>query len=233
MLFTEDLSRKRFASKVLHSFIPPQNVFDLAEVLSSRMRLRTEGRMWMGAHMRRGDCKYPCCTRTQAERVLMLLIQCQRKTVIRIGWVVAKDPEVHIKLVKWRLQAGCTVLVDLHERGDWTTWDVENVEADLEQATLPPPQAGDPFFVATDERDPEVLRKFAAAGAVFISDLLTMEDRRMYGWPLLFTDLVALFEQELLVRGGYFYGARESSFSGVIMNMRAGRGADLRTTFLD
>jgi hypothetical protein len=37
---------------------PATEVLDLAEVLSSRMRLRTEGRMWMGAHMRRTDCKY-------------------------------------------------------------------------------------------------------------------------------------------------------------------------------
>jgi|HubBroStandDraft_3_1064219.scaffolds.fasta_scaffold1044293_1 hypothetical protein len=74
MRFTEDLSRKRFTSKVVHSFIPPQKVFDLAKVLSSRMRLLTEGRMWMAAHMRRGDCKYLFCTRTQAERMLTLSI---------------------------------------------------------------------------------------------------------------------------------------------------------------
>ena len=58
MRFTEELSRKRFASKVVHALIPPQKIFDLAEVLSSRMRLRTEGRMWMGTHMRRGDCEW-------------------------------------------------------------------------------------------------------------------------------------------------------------------------------
>ena len=79
MRFTEDLSRKRFASKVSHSLIPPQHVFDFAEILSSRMRSRTGGRMWMGAHMRRGDCKYPCYTRAQAEQVLTMLIQSQRK----------------------------------------------------------------------------------------------------------------------------------------------------------
>ena len=144
-----------------------------------------------------------------------------------------KDPEAHIRRVKGHLQAGRTVLADLHESGDWTTWDVENVQVNLEQATLPPPQAGDPFFVATDERDPDVLRIFAAAGAVFMSDLLTIEDRRTYGWPLMITDLVALFEQELLVRSGYFYGHCMSSFSGVIMNKRAGHGADPRTMLLD
>ena len=57
MRFTGELARNRYASTVVHSLIPPQKVFDLAEVLSSRMRSRTEGRLWMGAHMRRGDCK--------------------------------------------------------------------------------------------------------------------------------------------------------------------------------
>jgi len=208
MRFTEELSRKRYASKVVHSFIPSQSVFDLASVLSSRMRLRTEGRMWMGTHMRRGD-------------------------FVKFGWAMEMDPEAHIRRVKERLQAGRTDLVDLQDRGDWMTWDVESVQANLEQATLPPPQAGDPFFVATDERDPDVLRTFTAAGAVFMSDLLTMEDRRTYGWPLVITDLMALFEQELLVHSGYFYGHCMSSFAGAIMNMRAGRGADPRTMLLD
>ena len=88
-----------------------------------------------------------------------------------------KDPEAHMTRVKDRLQAGRNILADLHESGDWTTWDVENVQADLEQAKLPPPQAGDPFFVATDERDPDILRLFASAGAIFMSDLLTIEDQ--------------------------------------------------------
>jgi hypothetical protein len=56
MVVTEEIARKRYASRVVHSLIPPQKVFDLAEVLSSRMRLRTDGRLWMGAHMRRTDC---------------------------------------------------------------------------------------------------------------------------------------------------------------------------------
>jgi hypothetical protein len=64
MLFTEEPSRKIYASKVVHSLIPQQPVFDLAEVLSSRMLELTEGRMWMGAHIRRGDCKCPYFTRT-------------------------------------------------------------------------------------------------------------------------------------------------------------------------
>ncbi|KAH8991851.1 hypothetical protein EDB86DRAFT_2806423 [Lactarius hatsudake] len=209
MLFTEDLRRKRFASSVVHSLIPPQKVVDLAEVLSSRMRQRTEGRMWMGAHMRRGD-------------------------FVDFGWAMEMEPEEHIQRVKDRLQAGRTVLVDLHHSRNWqTSDDLDGVKLDLEQATLPPPRAEDPFFIATDERDPDARRTIAAAGAIFISDLLTIEDRRAFGWPLMITDVMAILEQQLLVRSGFFYGHGLSSFAGAILNMRAGRGADPRTTLLD
>lgn len=154
-------------------------------------------------------------------------------TVLRYNFVMDKDPEVHFQRVKNRLQAGRSVLVDLHDRGDWTTWDIKDTRPDLEQTTLSPPRAEDPFFVATDERDPETLRKFAGGGAVFMSDLLTKEDRQAFGWPLMITDVLAIVEQQLLVRSSYFYGQCMSSFSGAIMNMRASHGADPRTTFLD
>ena len=229
MRFTEELSRKKFASKVVHSLIPPQKIFDLAEALSFRMLLRTDGRMWMGAHMRRGDCKYPyTCTQNRLALTLSMIL-----TVLRYKFVMDKDPEVHFQRVKDRLQAGRSVLVDLHDRGDWTTWDIEGTQPNLEQTTLPPPRAADPFFIATDERDPDTLRKFAAGGAVFMSDLLTKEDRQAFGWPLMITDIMAFVEQQLLIRSGYFYGHSMSSFSGVIMNMRAAHGADPRTTLLD
>ncbi|KAH8993698.1 hypothetical protein EDB92DRAFT_1979327 [Lactarius akahatsu] len=201
MRFTEELGRHRYVGTVMHSLIQQQKVFDLAEVLSSRMRQRTGGRMWMGAHMRRGD-------------------------FVRMGWGSTITPEDHIRQVEDRLGAGRAVLADLQS-------DIEGAKPDPEQAMLPPPQAGDPFFVATDERDPDALRKIAAAGAVFMSDLLTMEDRREFGWPLMITDLMALVEQQLLVRSNFFYGHGMSSFSGAIVNMRAGRGVDPRTMHLD
>ncbi|KAH8993710.1 hypothetical protein EDB92DRAFT_374969 [Lactarius akahatsu] len=208
MRFTEELWRNRYASTVVHSLIPPQKIVDLAEVLSSRMRQRTEGRSWMGAHMRRGD-------------------------FLRIGWVMERNPEAHVQRVKERLQTGRFILADLYDHGHRTMCDIEGAQPDPEQATLPPPRAEDPFFVATDERDPEALRKIAAAGAVFVSDLLTMEDYRAFGWPLMFTDVMGLVEQQVLVRGGFFYGPGLSSFAGSVVNMRAARCADPRTTILD
>ena len=62
---------------------------------------------------------------------------------------------------------------------------------------LPPPRAEDPLFVATDERDPDSLRKIADEGAVFVSDLLTMDDRQAFGWPRMITDVMALVEHQI------------------------------------
>ncbi len=42
---------------VVHSFIFTPKILGLAETLATRMRQINGGRLWMGAHMRRGDCK--------------------------------------------------------------------------------------------------------------------------------------------------------------------------------
>ena len=57
MRFTEDRARSKFASMVVHAFIQPQPILALAEILAARMRQLNDGRLWMGAHVRRGDCE--------------------------------------------------------------------------------------------------------------------------------------------------------------------------------
>ncbi|KAI9512605.1 hypothetical protein F5148DRAFT_1373098 [Russula earlei] len=198
-------SRAKYASMVVHSLDSPPKVIALAKVLAARMREMNGGRLWMGAHMRRGD-------------------------FIRLGWVMELSPEAHIRRVKDRLQAGRTVLARL---SDLATYDVEGARPDMEQLKLHPPLPDDKFFVATDERDPEALRVFSKGGAIFLSELLTIEDLRSFGWPLMITDVRALVEQALLVHGAFFYGHGLSSLAGVIINMRAARGADPRTMLLD
>lgn len=87
--------------------------------------------------------------------------------------------------------------------------------------------------MATDERDQDSLAIIASNGAIFLNDLLTIDDRRIYGWPLMITDVRALVEQALLARSSYFYAHAMSSVAGGIVNMRAARGADPRTVLLD
>jgi hypothetical protein len=56
MRFTEVSGRTKYASLVLHDVRFPSKVFALADGLAARMRKMNGGRLWMGAHMRRGDC---------------------------------------------------------------------------------------------------------------------------------------------------------------------------------
>ena len=152
------------------------------------------------------------------------------KPVIRAGWVMENTPQAHMRRVKNRLETGHSILNQL---GNLTTYDIENVEPDMEQTTLSPPLPNDRFYVATDERDPDALRVFSEAGGVFLTELLETKDRQTFGWPLMLTDVRALVEQSLLAHSAYFYGSMMSSFSGRVANLRAARGADRRTAVLD
>ena len=154
----------------------------------------------------------------------------KRMTVVEAGWAMESTPEAHVNRVKQRLQAGRTVLARLT---NLSTYEIEGAEPDMDQITLLPPLPEDYFYVATDERNSEALKVITDAGAVMLSDLLTMEDRREFGWPLMITDVCALVEQALLMHSAFFYGHGMSSLAGVITNLRAARGADPRTMLLD
>lgn len=68
---------------------------------------------------------------------------------------------------------------------------------------------------------------------MLIYDLLTIEDRQAIGWPLLFTDILAIIEQSLAAESAFFYGHALSSFAGGVLNIRTAMGADPRTTKID
>jgi len=205
MRFTEDRARSQFSSMVVYDFIQTQPIIALAEILVARMRELNEGRLWMAAHMRRGD-------------------------FLSIGWAMEWDIHDHVNRVKDRLERGRELLSHLE---DLTMCDIKNVKPMMEQLTLPPPLPGDRFFIATDERDPDALRVISDAGGVYLTDLLKMEDKRKYGWLLAFMDVRALVEQLVLSHSAFFYGHMLSSYSGRVANMRAARGADCRTTLID
>lgn len=57
MRFTDDRARFKFASTAVHAILQPQPILDLGEILAARMRQLNNGRLWMGAHIRRGDCE--------------------------------------------------------------------------------------------------------------------------------------------------------------------------------
>ena len=57
MRFTEDRARLDYAGRAVHTILQPQRIQALGEILAGRMRRLNGGRLWMGAHVRRGDCE--------------------------------------------------------------------------------------------------------------------------------------------------------------------------------
>lgn len=53
-------ARDDFTRLVLRGIHPTQKVTDLADRIAERMTEINQGRLWMGAHMRRGDCRCSC-----------------------------------------------------------------------------------------------------------------------------------------------------------------------------
>jgi len=158
-----------------------------------------------------------------------------------------QDPKDHVNRVKERLARGRKILANLR---DVHPYPLPGLVANSELLTLDPPLPDDKyahflllkspsvnafhrFYVATDERDPEALKVIADGGAIFLNDLLTIADRRLFGWPLMITDVRAILEQTLMAHSAYFYAHAMSSVAGGIVNMRAAFGADPRTLLID
>jgi hypothetical protein len=66
LLYTTEEARDDFARIVLQDVRASSRVHALAEKVVSRMNNVNDGRTWMAAHMRRGDCKrffiWPLCS---------------------------------------------------------------------------------------------------------------------------------------------------------------------------
>ncbi|KAG8949667.1 hypothetical protein FRC04_008413 [Tulasnella sp. 424] len=208
MFFSTPEARDAYAKIVLEAVRPIDKIRELGEKLGQRMKRRVGGRMWMAAHMRRGD-------------------------FIREGWVMEQNIGDHLLRIKEHLANGSRILHGIHERREVITFHVPDVEPDQTQITLEPPEDGDPFFLATDERFANNLIWLRQNNAVLISDLLTPQDRREFGWPIMITDVLALVEQVVISHSYYFYAHAMSSLAGGAVNMRAGKGKDYRTSWID
>ncbi|CAE6446175.1 unnamed protein product [Rhizoctonia solani] len=206
--FVYSKQRDIFASTVLHDMRPTGPVRRLADKIYDRMEKIVEGRQWMGAHMRRGD-------------------------FVDYGWVMENSIENHLGRIKRRLGNGRKVLHEIYDSKQIQVFEVPNVEPEKEVFSRPPPREGDSFCIATDERSKDGLEYIRKNGGVLIFDLLTLEDRQEFGWPITITDVLAIIEQTVLSRSAYFHAHIMSSVAGGIVNMRAARGADRRTLLLD
>ncbi|KAG1803473.1 uncharacterized protein BJ212DRAFT_1486964 [Suillus subaureus] len=205
--FTTLESRERYTQAVLYDFRLTDNVIELADQLSNRMVEKVGGRMWMGAHMRRGD-------------------------FATLQWTMEPSFEAHLARIKRHLRDGRDILHFVH-RGPLYTYKIPLGQADRTPLLLDPPADHDQFYIATDERDPTNLTYLRDQGAVLISDLLTIDDRRTFGWSLMLTDVLSVVEQATLAHAAYFYAHAHSSVAGGVVNLRASHGADPRTALLE
>lgn len=91
------------------------------------------------------------------------------------------------------------------------------------------------WFLATDERSPQALAYARAQNGILLSDVIINVPhlRRLVGWPLLITDVLAQVEQEVMARAAFFFAHYRSSLAGGVVNMRALRGMDPRNIVLD
>ncbi|KAF9234040.1 hypothetical protein BU15DRAFT_90142 [Melanogaster broomeanus] len=141
----------------------------------------------------------------------------RRGDFIRLGWAMQMEFGDHLQRIKNHLNAGRDV--------------IRSITA--EAAPLVPSHHTPRIYIATDERDPGNLAYLREQGVVRAPDLITLEDRRRFGWALLLTDVLGLVEQDFLSRGAFFYAHALSSLGGGVVNLRAVNGADPRTAVID
>ncbi|KAF8340001.1 uncharacterized protein EI90DRAFT_2907527 [Cantharellus anzutake] len=207
--FTTESARKNFANLILQGVKPLPSIFKAAERVAERMLEVNGGRMWVAAHMRRGD-------------------------FLRWGFQLEYSIRKHLERIKNNIQRGREVLRDMSEKNvSLVTYDVPNVTPDTPYLRSPPPNSSDKFFIATDARTEGELKHIRENGGVLIVDLLSPSDRRLVGWPLLITDVMGILEQVVMSHAHYFCGYHVSSLPGGVLNLRASGGMDPRTAFID
>ena len=110
------------------------NILTLAERISDRMFALNGGRLWMAAHMRRGDCKLVSIQ----IRIRLLTAM----SVTTLGWAMEADFAAHLARIKRHLQAGRETLVSMHG-GEATAYNVPDAHPDTSLVTLEPPNPDD------------------------------------------------------------------------------------------
>lgn len=206
--FTSIKGREDYARIVLYDIRPPPWATQLADRIIKKMDHLNEGRSWLSAHMRRGDFS-------------------------RLGWSMEASIENHFGRIKRTLDRGRSILEHIRMLSP-KTYDVPDVVPNMEMFSRKPPLLSDYIYLATDERDEQAIRYLGENGVKLFNDLVSFDDRREFGWPLLFSDTISLVEQWVIGHGaGYFYGHAMSSVAGGILNQRAAFGFDFRTALFD
>jgi hypothetical protein len=166
------------------------------EELAQRMMDRCGGRQYMSTHVRRGD-----------------FFQ---------SWQYSTVFETHVKRVRGAFADGLAWLqrgLDLDLQGRYLAGGSAR-----ESYSIPLPLLTDPYFLATDETDANILTWTRKHGGVLLSDLMTAEDEARLGPAAMISDWRGLVEQAVMSRSAFFFGSKLSSFTGGVMNQRVPLG---------
>ncbi|KAG8893480.1 hypothetical protein FRB99_001917, partial [Tulasnella sp. 403] len=205
MRFATANDRDEFSQTALYSIKPSDQILELADKVARRMQERVNGRMWMAVYM-------------------------WRDNFTRTGWMIGSSIGHRFAKIRSKLDRGRETLRQIVDSGEVKPFDVPGTEVDRSQLSLDIPQPNDPFFLVIDERSTENLEYLRRHGAILIQDLLTVDDRRQFGWPIMLTDVLVLVEQVVLSKGHYLYTSSLDSLARGAINLRGSRGADRRTT---
>ncbi|KAH7905045.1 hypothetical protein BJ138DRAFT_967271, partial [Hygrophoropsis aurantiaca] len=118
--FTTTDSRDNFSRLVLFEIHPIDSVKRLSAAMDKAMTERNGGRMWMGAHMRRGD-------------------------FVLYNWTMQVELGDHFQRIKTSLEYGRGVLYSMRSTGTLSPYDVPNVTVDRNQLQREVPDANDKY----------------------------------------------------------------------------------------
>jgi hypothetical protein len=77
---------------------------ELSATMARRMQELVGGRMWMAAHMRRGDCEFHSASQWSLHLIFTLIL------VVRYNWAMQADFGDHLHRIKIRLDNGRDIL---------------------------------------------------------------------------------------------------------------------------
>ncbi|EJU02245.1 hypothetical protein DACRYDRAFT_94635 [Dacryopinax primogenitus] len=211
MRFTTQAAMEDYQRTAVWDLRPPMPFINLAAKLDQRMRAVNQGRLWLGGHMRRRD-------------------------MVQLAWVMENALPTHIRRIKDKLTHSLDIIRQVRNSHDILPYEVPGVIPNREILDSSPPLGNDQIFLATDAQDETSVKLLHSTGVVLLSDLLTPADRASLGHfaqYLMFGDVQAVLEHELLARAAFYYGHAISAASGVILEARARAGIDRRLAQID
>ncbi|RUP46745.1 hypothetical protein BC936DRAFT_146572 [Jimgerdemannia flammicorona] len=232
--------RKLYDNVVLDWLRYAKPVWDTYAYIKVKMDWKTEGRPYLAFHIRRGDfTKLNWVGPTTELNELIATYQrtvadlnLKYKTMVLDKWDSARQDAAR-RLAEW--ESAVSFAQNNTQPGDPPIPTPSRPLA----FNIPSPLPLSPYtFIATDEKDPDIITQINALNGTTLFDLFTHGrdgDKESFydnNYQLtVFGDLLGMVEQLICRDGWWFIGTRRSSLTGGVFNLRKGLGLDERTCY--